>query len=387
MSLTLGAFKVHSVLEKVIPTPYSISLETYRISKSVSYNLSIHRLIRTCILYTIVCPLIPFITWRLVWLIHNWKVFTSLHFDQLVAYAALTCGIIIFTTAWHLERTQSETIQFILNERCNLVSITAYLITSPYDMQICIPYVGIYCLKELFIYGFSFPFILANLAAIAAPFAITYDPIQLIIGEQSVLIKFCLGWLYSVYVLYGQTTLLSALLLSIAFLEGIVSYSGTIHYMNEPFSTLMKFRFRHCYRRYRILKILTVYANHVIQVFVTVLIFVGILLASCGAFATLKMYTVLNIFTYIIAPTGTVICFVVAILFTYLANFPYKNSLIFKQYWKRIVTRKEEKRMLLACTRIGFDLGPYGLAKAMLGLHICDDIIRNTVTFLLLGVL
>lgn len=205
MSVTFGVFRVHHLIEKIIPAPYAVNLQTHRLTQSASYNHCVHKLIRTKIWVTIAFPLLPFIIWRLVWLIFYWKTFTSLHFDHLICYAALIGAIFIFIAAWHLENTKSQKIQFILNQRCNLISITSYSSTSQYNMEIWFPYSGIISFKELFIYGFSFPGFLANFGVIDAPFAITYDPIELYFGEQGILLNLLFGFIYFSLILYGQT--------------------------------------------------------------------------------------------------------------------------------------------------------------------------------------
>ncbi len=57
---------------------------------------------------------------------------------------------------------------------------------------------------------------------------------------------------------------------------------------------------------------------------------------------------------------------------------------MFKMYWKKIVVRKEDLRRLNACRPFSVELGPYGMSTSKLGLLICDDIIKNSVTILLL---
>ncbi len=184
---------------------------------------------------------------------------------------------------------------------------------------------------------------------------------------------------------FAAVNVLSCLLLIIILAEGIVIYSTTLHYYKSPFSTLMRLKFQRCLKRYRAMQIFVVMANSVVLDFLTILIFIGVLLASSGAFMSLKMYSFLNIFMYLLGPATTILCFALALLLTYLANFPYKNTKIFKSYWKQFVIRREDRQKLRSCVPVSVNLGPYGKATAMLGLKICDDIIRNTVTMLLLG--
>jgi len=147
----------------------------------------------------------------------------------------------------------------------------------------------------------------------------------------------------------------------------------------------MRLKFRLCYKRFRTLQIFLILGNSIFKDFLTILIFVGVLAASSAAFMTLKMYGVVNIFMYLLGPAATILGFVLALILTHLANFPFKNTRIFGLYWRHFANNKENKRLLRTCRPCGFSLGPYGVARALLGLQICDDIIHNTVTVLLLG--
>lgn len=121
-------------LKKIILTPYEVNPQNLRLTQSASYNHWVHILILTLIWVTIAFLVLSFIICRLVWLIFCWKTFTSLHFDKLIFYAALIGAIFIFIAAWHLEHTKFQSIQFILNQRCNLISITFYSSTLHWDM-------------------------------------------------------------------------------------------------------------------------------------------------------------------------------------------------------------------------------------------------------------
>ncbi len=63
---------------------------------------------------------------------------------------------------------------------------------------------------------------------------------------------------------------------------------------------------------------------------------------------------------------------------------PYTQTKKFKTFWTLNSLRKEERKRLQACKPTGFVLGPYGVCASKLGLHICDDIVHNTVTMILL---
>ncbi len=97
-----------------------------------------------------------------------------------------------------------------------------------------------------------------------------------------------------------------------------------------------------------------------------------------------KMYGQIYIVTYLCGPALATIWFVIAILFTQLFVIPYKHSTQFKKYWVCHVRRKEEKKLLQSCKPSGVLIEPYGVGRPIMGLIICDDIIHNTVTALLL---
>ncbi len=102
---------------------------------------------------------------------------------------------------------------------------------------------------------------------------------------------------------------------------------------------------------------------------------------------TITMYNRLNLMVYLFNPTVAITCFIIALVLTYLASIPFENSKMFCKKWIPHLTKKEHRKMLVACQPFGFQLGPYGVGIARLGLYICDDIIQNTVDMILLGLL
>lgn len=133
------------------------------------------------------------------------------------------------------------------------------------------------------------------------------------------------------------------------------------------------------------MQVVLIIANDIESEFSSILIFVGVFLGSIGAYMTVKMFSMLSLFIYMLAPAITITCFGIALLHTYLGSFPYRNSNNFLAEWKYSAVKEEERMMILACQPIGFKLGLYGNATSMLGVKICDEIIRNTVNMLLLG--
>lgn len=79
--------------------------------------------------------------------------------------------------------------------------------------------------------------------------------------------------------------------------------------------------------------------------------------------------------------------FIVAIALTHMADVPYQNSLDFHEYWKLRLVKKVDRTQFLTCFPVGIFLGPYGIANASLGLLIIEDIVNNTITLLVLGII
>ncbi len=384
MSLTLAAFKVQYQIQKIIPTPYAIDLKTYTLKNNVVHQTFSHKIFRHCVIFSFVHFFIPIILYRLLWLLFHWNSFTIHHVDQIIVYVFDFAAATIFLSAFFTVHTHNAELQFIVNQRCKIIPLFTDISTR-FNFSIRLPFFGKMSTLELGVYYLSFIASILAVGISTVPFAVSYEPIQWILNSSSISSKCFAASVYLVYTGYGSVTIVSIMLLNIAILEGIVSYSSTIHFNKFPFSSFMRLRFQRCYKRYRTMQIILILANHIFSKFITILIFVGILMASSGAFVSLKMYSLLNITMYMMGPATTLLAFVLPLWLTYLANFPYKNTKIYKIYWKKFVTGKENKRLLRACVHVGLNLGPYGMVKAILGLHICDDIIRNTVTLLLLG--
>ncbi len=97
------------------------------------------------------------------------------------------------------------------------------------------------------------------------------------------------------------------------------------------------------------------------------------------------MYSHVNIITYLAGPTFTIQCCLSSICFSYLGSKPYNNVDKFKKYWMLYASKGEDKKLLKCCQPFGFSIGPYGVCKAKLGLIMCDDIVHNAVTAILVN--
>lgn len=71
-------------------------------------------------------------------------------------------------------------------------------------------------------------------------------------------------------------------------------------------------------------------------------------------------------------------------ILTYFGSIPYNSVDSVKRHWEMRATRKRDKKRIRAIPNFGFTIGPYGFITAYHGLSLCDDIVNNTITVLLL---
>ncbi len=379
MSITSATFKVQSIIQKLIPPPYHIDQNRRLILINPLYFQTRYKNFRMLHYFLVLFWHFPLAFARLAYLFLNWNTYTVFEMEQAVFYVIFVCVILIYIPAEHLQCTQYFHIIYLTNETISIVPAKFTPTNTIVDFKL--PIFDKSCLNEICIYSFSICFASVVPACFAAPFALSYLPLQLVLGN-SYLVKLCEAVLFLFGASFGVFTFLSVNLLAFMFLDNIMCYTKSF-FPEKDFGP----RFSKYSNRFRKCQVLLKLGALIYTHFLTSLIFVGILLASSCACIAIKMYGEINILIYLLFPSLTMICVVNAVALTYLGSIPYRHSENFKSFWAKLLTRKEDKRLLRACKPIGFELGPYGLCTTALGLRICDDMIHNTVTILLLGFL
>lgn len=377
MSIISAILGVQSVLQKIVPPPYYVDAKRQLLLISPLYCNKHHKRFRNIHQCTILFLLFPLFVARLVWLLCNWKKFAVQHIEQVVLYGIVVCVLLDYIAADHLQINHFKPVIHLVNQSFSIVTPESTPDTIKNYFEI--PIFGKVSQNEIFVYGFSICFAMISPSCFAAPFALPYLPLQLVFGTH-ILVKLCESCLYGFCVAYGASVVLSVNLIAIVFLCNIISYAKCL----VP-STNTRLRFFKYLKRYRKCRILLYLGALIYTNFLMLYIVVGIVLASACACITIKMYGKINILIYLVFPSLTIICVVNAIMLTYLASIPLQRSKKFKTWWTLMLSRKEDMKILKACKPFGFDLGPYGLCTAALGLRICDDYIQNTVTIILLG--
>lgn len=381
MSLTSAAMQAHSHLQKLVPQPYHINLQTQLLVKSSKYSTPLHNLYRKSSQIGIFVVLLPFVIFRLVWLFANWNAYSRYQVVQVIVYSAMTNIILIYLPVSHMLHKHADTM-IQINQMYALNIIYKNSIHS--RCKIRIPIIGKFAPNEIFVYGLSLLFLVFTLMSLSCPFCFTYMPAQLIFGDNFI-VRMLSAISYGLLTLYGSLTVLSVLLIAIIFLENLSHYTSTMYYSCTIFPT-HKTQFYKYYLRFRNAQICLMTGNSIYNFFLKCFVFLGILLNSCCTSLSITMYGKINFFVYLTILAVPMICFTILFLFPYLANIPFKHSIQFKIFWSRFLLKNEQRKQLMACRPFGLDLGPYGICTMKHGLLICDDVIQNTVTLLLLGV-
>lgn len=381
MSFTKAAFRVHFYLQNFIQTPFIVDSNLKFLQNSNSHQKRYQKLVKALVWLSLLF-IIPFSFGHWFWLFFHWKSFTIYHVDRLVYYSFLPAFVFVCVSGCVTQHKRNILLQYAVNQSCKIepATSTSTILTASFQ----IPLIGVISIKEIVVYCLSSGIFIEMVGLSALPFYISYDPVQLIIGSNIIFVKIFAAFISWWYVSFLSTTFLSMLLISIAFLEGVISLSERLHLHRKTALTLTSNTFYHCYKKLQELHVFTIVGNDAIEEYNVSMVFAGVFLASSSAYMMFKMYSMVNLVVYMFAPAITCLCFLIAIILTYLANVPHKSSKIFLIFWKRRVNGKIYNILLRSCKSAGFSLGPYGTATAKLGIQICDDIIKNTVTMLLL---
>lgn len=377
MSIISATFEVQSRLQKIVPPPYYVDAKRQLLLISPLYCNKHHKKFRNIQQFAILFLLFPFFFVRLVWLFCNWKEFAVHHMEQVVLYGIVVCLMFDYIAADHLQMSNFKSVIHLVNQSFSIVTLDGE--TEGTNNNFELPMFGKVSQNKIFLYGFSVCFAMIAPSCFAAPFALSYLPLQLVFGPH-IAVKLCESCIYGFSVAYGASVVLSVNLIAVVFICNIISYAKTL----TP-TTNTKPRFFKYFKRYRKCQILLYFGALIYTNFLMVFIFVGIVLASGCACITVKMYGKINVLIYLLFPSMTIICVANAIVLTYLASIPLQRCQKFKSWWTLMLSRMEDMKTLKACKQFGFDLGPYGICTAALGLRICDDYIQNTVTIILLG--
>lgn len=198
--------------------------------------------------------------WTQIWLFFHWKSYTFNHVDQLVYYIFFFAAICIFLSACKTQYEKKRLIQYVVNQTCKIDPVA-----STFNICFQVPFFGKLSMKEILVYCLSGATFITIAGLSSLPFAISYDPVQLIIGCNTFYVKIFAVFLSWWCISFVAATILSILLITIAFLEGVHSYSKRINFQNKWSSTLTKHKLYDCCIQFRILVLFVTLGNDMVE--------------------------------------------------------------------------------------------------------------------------
>ncbi len=379
MSCTQAAFNVHRFFQNVIPTPYFVNAGKNALVPHPLYQTRKRQRLRWLVILLNIVGL-PTTLVYLVWLLLRWNPQENNYILHVLYYTVLSTILIIFSHNFYTVIFKSCNEQFVITQTRKL-TLENGLISSDLEAK----YIST---RELFVYNIaaSLAFVVIGLAS--TPFTGDFDPLQLLLGSSFFpKVACCVIYAYSIGL--QAWYLCSTLLLLISFVEMIERYTSTLVLWKsaqgvQMETSLLSEKFRNRCKRYQISRLLFISENEYYADFSVLLISVGILLGSVGTPGMIKLYSVIPTVTYLSLPAISFLAFGIALVGTYMSGMPYNNAIRFQNFWKLHVRKRYDRKLLTTCQAFGIDNGPYGVSKANVGLQICDDIVNNAVTFLLL---
>lgn len=171
----------------------------------------------------------PLVLYRLSWLFFHWKSFTSNPVDQIIVHVFILAASSLFLPALFTIHAYNIQFQFIINQRCKIVPV--YTESSiRLKLGITLPFLGKTSILDLFVCCLRVAFLTLVFGFSALPFAVSYEPIQWLLGSPTIISKLFACGIYFIYLIYAAVTVLSMLLIIIIIAEGILIYSSTIHF-------------------------------------------------------------------------------------------------------------------------------------------------------------
>ncbi|CAL8129114.1 unnamed protein product [Orchesella dallaii] len=387
MSASLGAMNVILALDSMISLRLTVIRETLHVIVNPKNELFRIKF-GWNLLKSTLRLLLLYIIWRLSWLFSNWKQ----HKDmlelgvQVIIFCAINIGYTCLVT---LDKSYIK-FQFVMNNSWKRLGVE-----TGWPNRHRIPK-----LPELTIYGMVLCFLGFPLLGIGYPIIVNNDPVQLIahlcfptlLNENYLyarLVKAIACAVYGTVSFYGALHTLFLILGATCFLDAITKFSRDIfpsaHTKNKMHTRCdsgVRHDFQQCYILYRQLRILVETGGKGIQLFLQVLIGMGVPLCSFSAFAVLKLGSHMNIIVWggnaLIAPFGVIACFVLVAF----ASIPNVNSKHYFQTWKRHIHRKYDRKRLASCMELAFNLGAVRRVTHGTALVILHNIVNYTVTLL-----
>ncbi len=378
MSFEQATFLLHFIAQNVFPASYFVDLPQNRLIPHPLYPNLYIKIPRYTALSLAFIGLLRTVV-HLIWLLLNWETYTYNHGNEAILYFIAVFALLILNYCNYLIVTKPDNRILYLTFACKLVPDNSTTIPKSTLLNKC-------TLKQLFVYGLSGFFLIAILSAFLYPFAISVDPVQIAMGT-SIYAKVIAAITYGLVGSYSSWYILSTFTLYIAAFEKLDMYIRKLVYKLPQQTNIQpkpSHKFYKCFNVFQTSSVaLTIGLESVVD-FPFILVSAGVVLCSITTTGMLTMWGRINIMIYFLLPAISGICFSIALVVTHVGALPYVNALKCLRFWKYHLRERIDKRMLRTLRPFGFLMGPYGMCTKKLGLLICDDIINNTVSLLLM---
>lgn len=354
-------FKIQNVSK---PSPVAVLNPVHSDNRVVSISKTI--------LLAYLLFLISYLISRLTWLTcgsHPTEI-TNL-VEQCLVNIILLCLMLIALGTHHLLATTKSEMCYLISQRFQ-------------QLPIPVPSPRPFTKGDLFVFGFASCFLSFPICVFAGPFAINYDPWQILVSpwlKPNFLAKLAFAVSYGILDFYFASTVLLTMLYAVVVLEGLQHLSqrlcNTIAWQNSKRKMI----------DFRIMQILIRVCNSETEKPLMVLVFCGILIASGCGYATLKMADKFPPLVYAACPLLVVVIMFANFVMMAMADIPFRCGEKFRTLWVKNgkVGGDMERRWIKSCPSIGYCIGPMKNVGKYASLLISDRIVDLTVNFVLMN--
>lgn len=156
------------------------------------YKKPIYKTIWVAVLLILFIFIIPSFPWRITWMFLNWNSITSHHIDQLIVCLLYLTSSLIHLPAFYTQWKHGNEIAYAANQLFQLVQQLSQKFPSLFivDSPIKLPFGGrIMVVMELIDYSLSISLLKVFIGVLFLPLAISYEHVQFVLGNNSILAK------------------------------------------------------------------------------------------------------------------------------------------------------------------------------------------------------
>ncbi|CAL8136942.1 unnamed protein product [Orchesella dallaii] len=399
MAFATGAINVKLLLQRFIFPPSPCHLVTNSCQHFLSsqpYNQSklaqrIWHGFRSAVMFFLVLT-----CWQARFMLSNWNQNSDM--EQFGVLMFLMGFTILASTYYAFLERERDDLSFLLNEACQLV----HLREVPRKKAFSIKTIMSTNLEELSAYAIPFVSIGLPAPVVFLPFICNYDPLQLMIGMilnvgfgtgqiLEIISKLLASSLYLVVALHFYVVTVDVLLMCIHFSYAIMKAAAELK-ISSPVSSphfdlnsWQPMEYKKQLKQYKILQLLTCFANRTSKDALAVMTAMGALLCASMAYFVIFLYETLPLIMLVACYILLLLAFGVNFVLCSLASRPNSDTDKFREQWKRCLVSRLARMQLKSCPSVGFAIGfSIKIVKTKTPLTIADVLVNCMATMALL---